>query len=211
MNAEPYTDRSEPDLGRDEVLEREPEASHPAEDEIGRFLEPDEQLLWAGRPKRGFVLRAHDAYMIPFGFLWGGFAIFWVIMVLSMGAPIVMPIFGSFFVVIGLYFMFGRFVTDAWRRARTSYGLTDQRIVIVTGLVSRSATSLALQTLPDTSLEEKADRSGTIRFGRPRVGRPYRGFPMMPGLRAFEPPMFELIPNAKQVHDLILYAQRAAA
>jgi hypothetical protein len=38
-------------------------------------LQPGEQLLWSGRPPRGLILHAYDAFLIPFSIFWMGFVI----------------------------------------------------------------------------------------------------------------------------------------
>ena len=58
-----------------------------AEEMIRNELGPGEQLIWAGRPRLGLMLRAMDVFLIPFSIMWGGFAIFWETMVLLGGAP----------------------------------------------------------------------------------------------------------------------------
>jgi len=166
-----------------------------------------ERLLWSGRPKPGLMLRSSDVFLIPFSIMWGGFAIFWESSVLASGAPFFFGIWGIPFVVIGLYFMVGRFFVDAWQREKTFYALTNQRVIIVSGLFDRNIKSLSLRTLSDVSLNAKRDGSGTITFGPTHpMGSMYFGA-WWPGTRRYTTPGFEMIRDAKNVYERIRTAQ----
>ena len=112
----------------------------------------------------------------------------------------------AFFVLVGLYMSVGRFIVDSTRRAKTFYGLSDQRVIVVSGLFSRTVKSMNLRTLSDVSLSEKADRTGTIAFGPSHsrmswVREVY--WPAVPraGL------LFEMIPDAKKIYDQVAELQ----
>ena len=111
------------------------------------------------------MLRTADWLVVPFSLFWCGFAIFWEITVVASGAPIFFSLWGIPFVFAGLYFVLGRFVIDSRVRARTFYGVTNSRIIILKGLAGTQVKSLALRALPDLSLNERSDRRGTITFG----------------------------------------------
>ena len=181
-----------------------------AQMEISRHLESGEALKWAGLPRQGLLLRGSDAFLIPFSLMWGGFAVFWESRVVTSGAPFFFMLWGIPFVLVGLYITVGRFFVDARQRARTFYGLTDKRIVIVSGLVSQSVNSILLKSLSDVTLKERSDRSGTITFGRPHPMASWASGMQWPGMGQYQPPAFEMIPDAKAVHDQVLEAQRAA-
>ena len=179
-----------------------------AQEAISGQLGSGERLLWAGSPRPGLTLQAADALLIPFSLLWGGFAFFWEYEVIKSGAPLVMRLFGLPFVLIGLFFIGGRFFFDAWRRSRTFYGLTNQRAIIASG---RRVRSLNLPTLGDVTLSERPDGSGTIVFGF--AGAPIawsRGLAWTRTGRA-TPPGFDMVPGARQVYDRIRTAQREAS
>ena len=180
--------------------------------EIARALDSGESLIWSGAPRQGLLLRPSDSYFIPFSLLWGGFAIFWEVSVLNTSGPnsLFMSIWGVPLVLIGLYMIVGRFFVDARIRAKTYYGLTDRRAIIVSGLFSRTITSLPLRTLTDISLQERSDRSGTILLGRPQPYSSWGAGVRWPGMSQYSTPAFEMIPNPKAVHDQLLEAQRAA-
>src|SRR4051794_39501741 len=108
---------------------------------VSSVLEAGERLLWSGRPRTGFRLASADVFIIPISALWCAFAVFWTERALKMAAP-VFACFGLVFVAGGLYFVFGRFVTDAVRRRNTFYGLTEQRAIIVSGVFARQVKTL---------------------------------------------------------------------
>ena len=175
---------------------------------IQKELSPNGRLLWSGKPRGGIQLRPFDAFIIPFSIMWGGFAFFWEYSVPTKGAPFFFTLWGIPFVLMGLYFIFGRFIFDAKQRENTYYGLTNGRIIIVSGLFSRNSKTLSLRTLSDISLRQSSNgSSGTISFGplNPMTSWLGGGF-AWPGIPTGS--NFELIENVKDVYDKILAAQK---
>ncbi len=178
-------------------------------------LDAGERLLWCGQPPGGVRLRAADALLVPFSLLWGGFAICWETMALTaVGASssnplgFLFPLFGLPFVLIGLYLIFGRFFVDARIRAQTCYGVTNERIIILSGLFSQQLKSLQLRTLTDISLTESADGSGTILFGAAPMMAGMFANSSWPGAGRNAVPSSAMIENAKNVYDIIRQAQK---
>lgn len=170
---------------------------------LQQHLSPGEELLWAGVPRQGLVLKPSDAVAIPFSLLWGGFAIFWEVAVWLDGAAGLFKLWGMPLVLIGLYLMAGRFFYDAWARRHIVYAVTSQRILILRGDksyllgVESWVERLDLVTLPKMTLHEKGDGSGTIVFG-----------PLW--TRAGSSPGFELSEQARAVYEVIRTAQQRA-
>jgi hypothetical protein len=100
-------------------------------------LRPGERLLWVGQSDPGRLFGARDAFLVPFSLLWGGFAIFWEVGVLTTGAPWFFALFGSVFVLIGLYLIVGRFFVKRHRKRTEVYAVTDRRAFITTGSSTR--------------------------------------------------------------------------
>lgn len=179
--------------------------------ELQSVLSKSEHLIWSGRPKQGLMLRPSDAFLIPFSILWGGFALFWESTAIMSGAPFFFMLWGIPFVLMGLYITVGRFFADAYMRQKTYYGLTKERVIIVSGLFQQSVKSLPLNTLADVTLSKRMDGRGTITFGG---GGGIHGIPSLftnsswPNSRRPEPPAFEAIPDAPMVYEYIRDAQR---
>ena len=153
--------------------------------------------------------------MIPFSFLWGGFAISWELGVLGHVATtdqpmsIVMALFGIPFVLVGVYLIVGRFFVDSRMRSKTYYGVTDQRAMIVSGLLPRRVTSLPFKNMPQVTLTERSDRSRTITFGQPVPFAFMSDGLNWPGTEGRMVPTFGLVENAKEVYRQIRNAQDA--
>ncbi len=183
-----------------------------AQDKISRELEPGEQLLWTGRPYQGLILSPFDVFLIPFGLAWLGFTVAITIAITKGPGPsdspalIILPLF----LAIGLYLVCGRFWIEILQRRRTTYGLTNQRAIIIRGSFRREVRSINLATMSDLSLSERRDRTGTIRFGG---GSDFAWYASgmqiwMPGSAGGN--SFERIPDARQVYGQIRAAQREA-
>lgn len=178
-------------------------------DGIRNELSPGEQVLWSGQPRQGVIVRGADAFLIPFSLLWGGFAIFWELSVIKSSGPDFFALFGIPFVLVGIYFIVGRFFVDAKIRAKTFYAVTDQRVLFVSGVFARRVKSLNLRTLSDLALSEGKSGVGTITFG---AGSPLAS--MYDGLywpAWYLGSRFDAIPNARSVFEIIRAAQRASA
>ena len=172
-------------------------------------LATSETVVWFGQPRQGIVLRSVDAFLIPFSLLWGGFAIFWEISTFVIGAPAFFSLFGLIFVVIGIYLIVGRFFVDAKQRTQTFYAVTNDRVIIVSGLFSRTVKSIDLKTLGEMSLSERRDGRGSIVFGSALAPEWLQGsMPGWPGMGTRQASRFELIENARKVYELVRSGQK---
>lgn len=146
--------------------------------------------------------------MIPFSLLWGGFSFFWEYQVVhQQNAPAILMLWGIPFVALGVYLIIGRFFVDSFQRSRTVYGITDQRVLIVSGLMSKELKSMPLRTLSEVSLRERRTGSGSIVFGRTNDMYGTRYGTLWPGMRSRVSPEFELIKNVRNVYEILKEAQ----
>jgi hypothetical protein len=171
-------------------------------------LRAGERVLWQGVPERGLRLARRDLLLIPSSLVWVGFIIFWNIGVARGHAPLPFRLFGLGFLLVGVFFLIGRFVVDALLRARTTYTLTDRRALIVrTGAMSRHS-SVDLRAVADLHLSSEPGGLGTLRFG---PGAPLLGFGtsgMSFWVPALDPtPQFAMLRDAARVFELALAAR----
>ncbi len=171
--------------------------------ELTEYLDKEEKLIWTGQPKSGIIFKSSDLFLIPFSIIWCGFAFFWFFSATNSGAPFIFSMFGIPFMLIGLYFVFGRFIFDAKLRKNTFYGVTNERIIIKSGVLKKTINSYNIKTLSYLELEEKSDKSGII-FIAPKNPMNIWGNGMnwMPGTN--NSPSIEYIEQVKQVYNIIL-------
>lgn len=180
------------------------------EQSIRQELGPSEQLLWCGQPRRGLVLRPADAFLVPFSILWGGIAIVFEVAAIASRVDLFFALWGVPFVLVGLHMMVGRFWVDARQRAATVYAITSERIMIISGLLSRSVRSLSIETLSDVTLTERASGAGQITFGSAPFFHSWLVGTAWPGLNGQAIPTFDLPGQAREVYDIIREARQAA-
>ncbi len=156
------------------------------------------------------LLRAEDAWLIPFALIWCFFALPGALSRVISGGFF---LFDLLFLVVGLYFLVGRFLVDMWLRARTYYGLTEGRALIVTRGFSERLHAVQLRSLSDLRLTMRRGGTGTIELGKPKFSlfapRTSRATPWL-GAGQYLPPAFEAIPDARHVYDMIVQMQHQA-
>ena len=174
--------------------------------ELREYLEGDETLLWVGKPRKGLIFRLSDFYLIPFSIFFFGFSIFWIKQA-SMGSRI-FALFGVPFFIIGIILVFGRFFIDANYRANTIYGLTENRLIIKSGIYSKSIKSLNIRKLNIIELVENKDGTGNISIGaKDSYLDMGNGMDWASGDRANVNMEIERIKNARKVYSQIIEIQ----
>jgi hypothetical protein len=176
-------------------------------------LLPGETVQWTGLPNARVIFHAEDLGVIPFSLLWGGFAIFW--MLSASGIWDVFSsrpdktfgwfgiIWGTPFVVVGQYFIWGRFVYARWKKKRTYYAITTRRALIVEdGFRSRNAVSAYFENLSTIQKKVRSDGIGSIAFGGSVIGEWRWGKNNPP-----RPPTFDDVDNADEVYQIAIRMQ----
>ncbi len=146
------------------------------------------------------MLQPSDAAKIPYSLLWAAFVCYWEYSAWSSGS-LLARLWGVPFVSVGLYQLVGRFFYDAYLRARTYYGLTNRRALIVVERGSRQLTSIDLVRADEVQLDERADGTGSISFGKPVETGSGKSS------QTIQPPTFTRIPAVQEVFALIGEAQ----
>jgi hypothetical protein len=174
------------------------------ENRLRSYLDSGEELIWAGQPKQGITFGWADIFLVPFSMLWSGMVFFMLFTVIRSNTPLMVYFFLIPFILVGIYILIGRFIFDAESRKRTIYGITNERIIIISGVFRTSIQSFSISTLSNISITEKSDRSGTILLGNEMwfMGMLRgSGWPMANTRMA---PAIEMIPNAMAVYKQIV-------
>jgi hypothetical protein len=171
-------------------------------------LSPGETVQWSGQPNARVIFHGEDWGFVPFSLLWGGFAIFWLL-----GASGIWDIwnnhpnknFGWFgvvwgtpFVLVGQYMIWGRFVHEYWKKHRTYYALTTKRaLIVVDGLRGRTASSAYFENTGIIEKSVRKDGIGRISFGGSVTGEWRWGRNNPP-----RPPTFDDVDSADSVYQI---------
>jgi hypothetical protein len=174
---------------------------------------PKEEILWSAQPTPKLFTGA-DFFLVPFSVLWGGFAIFWEDNVLSQGAPVLFSLWGIPFVLIGLYFIFGRFIYKNYKKKHTYYLVTNQRVIVLTNTRTKKVNAAFIRQVPAINKSGRQGGVGTIRFGNANVMDAYygnTGLDFFAGMYGAAAPTFYDVPDADHVYQLVNQVRQKAA
>lgn len=187
-----------------------PRRPEPRDDTPGSWdeiLEPGETLLWQGQPDPTPDPSGLRPGSMVMGVALTAFALFWTY--LASGAIAtdgligwVFPMFGLFFVILGVRQAGGQILIDAWRRRRTWYSLTNRRAFIATDVLRRRTLD-AYPITGQTLFDHDGKSPGTIWFATDFVRTKRGSRKRRVG--------FERIADSGHVLDLMVKAQREQA
>jgi hypothetical protein len=179
-----------------------------------------ENILWSGQPDPKVIFAPADLFIVPFSVLWGGFMIFVIYSILSSmtngnnSEPpdvffIIIPII---FMIIGLYFIFGRFFFKKWKKQRTYYAVTNRRVLVLMKAFGQQLHEYNIKLISGINKRVRADGIGTLTFGGNQSifyngGQYYgnTGMDILP-FYGFQLAFYD-IPNANEVYKLIMDIQ----
>jgi hypothetical protein len=182
-----------------------------SESEITQEHASDEKLLWSGRPSQRLILNGMDLYLMAFGLVWMIGAVAGIVSFIQKGQVEEGAWLGAFmafvFAAIGFYVFFGRILVERYRRRKTWYGVTSERVIVISNCFGkRTVHSQLLRLVDEIRLSLKSGDHGTIDFGAGQTSWSASGWPgyFMKGSM-----MLILASEARTVHSLIHEAQRS--
>lgn len=149
---------------RVELVETSPTIYLVNEDEqrVRAALHPNERLLWWGHPDPAVIFTKADTFLVPFSVLYFGF-LAWVIF----GAPArptgYVLVIEIIFMIIGLYYLIGRFLVKAAQKRRTIYAVTDSNALVLVGANSKQGVPI---TSPTTAVKSRDGEHVSVTIGQ---------------------------------------------
>jgi hypothetical protein len=179
-------------------------------DALSQRLMPGERLVWSGTPRTGIVFNESDIYFIPASLIWTAIALLNLVDDEMWLGGAINP-FNLLILGVGIYITIGRFGLDSWLRARTHYGLTDRRVLILRTRPFKDFTSVSLGRLGPMRISEGPNGDGTIWFGK-AAGPITLGILTQNGSPTTDKvPQFIAIRDARKVFDMIVLQSQLAS
>lgn len=129
-------------------------------EDVRHELRADETPKWIGypNPKRYAIQEGLVPCLIGIPFT--GFAVVWTSLAMK-SESLFTSLWGFPFILVGLY-MLANPLLEYWRALRTVYVVTNQRVLILNGVLRHSQKAFAPSDLGHLDVERKRDGSGTI-------------------------------------------------
>jgi hypothetical protein len=178
-------------------------------------LQPDETIVWRGRPDPRRIFSRSDLYLIPLTIL---LAILCVpnLSTTSLGLGIFAPLILVLYLIailIALYLLVGRFVYKRETRACTYYAVSDRGVLTANTLWGVRIRSQPFADLATPRLDMRG-RTGTISFVRGRDSSSWgegTGLPSLGVWRSSRVSAFHDVADATEAFEIIRAHQATAA
>jgi hypothetical protein len=173
-----------------------------------------ERSIWSGQPQQGGMLRRGDVFIIPISLMnliSGCFVIIWGFMEDIFDDSIFVTLLFLPYLLYSLYFLIGRFFFNSVQRRKTFYTLTNERVIIISGVFKQPVKILDIKDLPEVNINMGRKGKGTIIFGASHpnayIWEAY-GFPTNKHIRSKPAPIFDMIDDVKTIYQHIQGLQK---
>ena len=119
-----------------------------------------EQLIWNGKPKKGYFILSNVAVagLIPFILIWtifDGFMIGALLFNMTKELRVMMPLYGFFFTIhlMPVWMWLSEIISSNRNWKRTEYYITDKRIIVKNGLYSGKYESIYYKDVIDAKVQ----------------------------------------------------------
>ena len=120
-------------------------------------LMPEENLIWKGKPKKGYFILSNSIVMMPIALIWiifDGFLIGTILSQMTDEVKMMAPFLGLFFALhlipVWVWFSNIREASKDWNN--TEYLITDKRVIIKNGLYSGKSEAIYYKNIVDVDL-----------------------------------------------------------
>jgi hypothetical protein len=133
---------------------------------IENILSANEELLWSGKPERGFRITFEDLLKIPFLLFFIGISTTLLNISLNSNDSYKLMIISILLLIGSLYIFINNYILEIFRRKNFLYAITNQRIIIIK---KSTFNSLLFENIKLISYEEHPFKyiCGSVIFGEP--------------------------------------------
>jgi uncharacterized membrane protein YdbT with pleckstrin-like domain len=152
--------------------------------DIAKQLRINERILWQGKPVLTPFVLAQNIYPFAIGILFMVVSLsFFVLPMISVGAPLELVLFSLIFFFIGFGFAFGMPISAFLAYRNTEYLISDQRLITQTGAVGLDTRFVDLEKVQEVYVRVGVvDRLfGTGSIFAATAGQVYVGWRQGPG------------------------------
>ena len=162
---------------------------------LQRELDAGERMLWSGRALPGLRVESGSLLQSAFGLVFFSISVF-SLYAAGKESTVFPVLWTSLFVMVGSYHFAGHFFWNAFCRRYTEYAVTNQRVIVRSGILSETTQSIEYCKIRTLTLSEKSDGSGTIQFGEANAVSAGEGI-------TSSATKMEAIPDARSVYNII--------
>jgi len=163
-------------------------------------LDAGERVLWSGRALSDLRIESGSLMQSAFGFVFFGISVA-SLFAAGKESTIFPVLWTSLFVLAGFYYFVGHFFWNALCRRYVEYAVTNQRVIVRSGILSETTQSIEYRKIRTLTLTEKPDGSGTIQFGEANALSAGEGI-------SSSATKMEAVPDARSVYSIIRKASQ---